>query len=131
MAPQSRVMTDSAAFQVAMEEHEKFLLASARGPATLADFFVAIDRTAEAVRRGHYRRVLIDLRETQQNLKFTEHLALGARVAERLAFVERVATIVTQQSRSGSSEKAAQKTGLHLRTFTDFKEALAWVVDDE
>jgi hypothetical protein len=72
----------------------------------------------------------MDLRETQQELKFTEHLQLGARVAERLAFVDRVATIVPASSRSGSSEKAAQKTGLRLRTFTDFKEALAWLVSD-
>ena len=123
-------MAGSQPFQMATEDHPGFLLATARGTATLADFFEGIERTAEAVRRGHYRRVLIDLRQTQQELKFTEHLQLGARVAERLAFAERVATIVPATSRTGSSEKAAQKTGLHLRTFTDFKEALAWVVGD-
>ena len=52
-------------------------------------------------------------------------------MAERLASVQRVATIVPASSRTGSSEKAAQKTGLALRAFTDFKDALAWVVDDE
>jgi len=124
-------MTGNREFEVVLEAQDKFLLATARGPATLGDFFEAIEQAAEAVRRGRQRRVLMDLRETQQELKFTEHLQLGARVAERLAFVDRVATIVPASSRSGSSEKAAQKTGLRLRTFTDFKEALAWLVSDE
>ena len=123
-------MTADRAFEVAMEEHEGFLLASARGPATLAEFYDAIDLAAEAARRGHHRRLLIDLRGAQQSLKFTEHLQLGARAAERLAFVERVASLVPADSRTGSSEKAAQKTGLQLRTFTDFKEALEWLVSD-
>ena len=79
-------MTANSAFEVAMEEHEGFLLATARGPATLADFYDAIDRTAEAVRRGHHRRVLIDLRGTQQTLKFTEHLQLGARATWKRPF---------------------------------------------
>ena len=123
-------MTVDSGFQVATEEHEGFLRATARGHATLADFFNAIDMAAEAVRRSHLRRVLFDLRETTQGLKFTEHLQLGARVAERLAFVERVATIVPAASRTGSSEKAAQKTGLDLRTFTEFKDALEWLVSE-
>ena len=121
----------SDAFEVAMEEHEGFLLASVRGPAALDDFFTAIEMVAEAMRRSHQRRLLIDLREARQELKFTEHLQLGSRIADRLAFVERVATIVPAANRTGSSEKAAQKTGLHLRAFTDFKEALAWVVSGE
>ena len=117
-------------FEVTMEEHDGFLLATASGPATLADFYGAIERTAEAVRRGRHRRVLIDLRGAQQTLKFTEHLQLGARAAERLAFVDRVATLVPTASRTGTSEKAAQKTGLQLRAFTEFKEAVAWLVGD-
>jgi len=121
----------SGAFEVVIEEHEKFLLATARGPATLADFFAAIDQIAQALRRGRQRRALVDLRQAQQALKFTEHLQLGARVADRLAFADRVATLVPASSRSGNSEKAAQKSGLRLRTFTDFKEALAWLVSDE
>lgn len=124
-------MTGNSGFEVMLEEHEKFLLASARGPATLADFFEAIEQAADAARRGGQRKVLFDLRETRQTLKFTEHLQLGARVAERLDFVDRVATIVHIANRSGSSEKAAQKKGLRLRTFLDFKEALAWLVSDE
>ena len=123
-------MTVESGFQIATEEHEHFLLTTVRGPATLADFFNVIERTAEAVRRGHQRRVLIDLRETTQNLKFTEHLQLGARVAERLAFVDKVATIVPAASKTGSSEKAAQKNGLDLRTFTHFKDALEWLVSE-
>jgi hypothetical protein len=38
-----------------------------------------------------------------------------------------VATVVSPAARTGSSEKAAQKLGAHLRTFTDLEEARVWL----
>ena len=52
---------------------------------------------------------------------------MGAYIAERLAFLTRMATVVPQAARSGNSERAAQKSGLKLRTFTDMDEAKAWL----
>jgi hypothetical protein len=41
-----------------------------------------------------------------------------------------VATVVTPANRKGTSEKAAQKLGLRLRSFTDMAEAQAWIAAD-
>ena len=38
-----------------------------------------------------------------------------------------MATVVTPANRKGSSEKAAQRLGLPLRTFTDPDEAVDWI----
>jgi hypothetical protein len=97
------------------------------GSASLRDFFLAIDVMAVAAATHANRRVLIDLLAVRQSLSYAEHLMLGARVAERLASAERVATIVPEQYRSGASEKAAQKSGLMLHAFTGRGDAIAWL----
>ena len=79
-----------------------------------------------AVSQGD-RRALVDLLAVEPQLTFTEHLQLGAHVAESFAPLERVATLVPVRERKGTSEKAAQKHGLHLRTFTTLEEATAWL----
>jgi hypothetical protein len=98
------------------------------GSANLRDFYLAIDVTAVAAATHANTRVLIDLLAVRQSLSYAEHLMLGARVAERLAFAERVATIVPEQYRSGASERAAQKSGLGLHAFTRREDAIAWLV---
>jgi len=44
-----------------------------------------------------------------------------------LSRLEQVATVVAAANRKGTSEKAAQKLGLRLRTFTDLGEAIDWI----
>ncbi|MGZ5180887.1 MAG: hypothetical protein ACXWC2_10440 [Ramlibacter sp.] len=73
------------------------------------------------------RRAVLDLQAVDIGLGFTDHLQLGSYVAQRLHHLERVASVVPQRYRTGTSEKAAQKGGLQLRTFTDLGEGLRWV----
>jgi hypothetical protein len=98
-----------------------------RGQAALADLKGFADMIATICREEQRQFVLVDLLEVTQSLTFTEHLQLGVYIAERLEFLTRMATVVPIQERSGNSERAAQKSGLKLRTFTDLREARAWL----
>lgn len=115
------------ALSVIVERGAEWLTVKAVGPATLSDFKGFADLIARICADEQRHAVLIDLREVEQKLSFTEHLQMGAYVAERLAPVGKVASVVPAQDRSGNSERAAQKSGLALRTFTGIEEAMAWL----
>lgn len=100
------------------------------GTASLPDLIALLDRIAEATRSQGQRRVLLDLLEVEPQLSFTDHLTAGAHAAQALSHVERVASVVPIRFRTGSSEKAAQKSGLDLRTFTEMAEAMRWIDED-
>ncbi|RYY73128.1 MAG: hypothetical protein EOO24_46630, partial [Comamonadaceae bacterium] len=104
-----------------------YLLAEGSGPALLADLCGSAELVASIAARMGYRRAVIDLQAATVALSFTDHLQLGTHVAKHLSHLDRVASIVRLDERKGTSEKAAQKMGLHLRTFTDRDEALAWI----
>ena len=114
-------------FVVQLHHGQPYLLAEVSGPAMLADLCGAADLVATAARLKGYRRALIDMLAMQPQLSFTDHLQLGTYVAAALDDLERVATVVTEQVRSGASEKAAQRSGLGLRAFTDGEEARRWL----
>jgi hypothetical protein len=114
-------------FAVQLLHDQPYLLARISGPAVLADLCGAADLIATVARLKGYRRALIDMLGMQPQLSFTDHLQLGSYVAAALDDLQRVATVVTVPVRSGASEKAAQKSGLGLRAFTDDDEARAWL----
>ena len=113
---------------VSLSREDALLVVKARGTAALADFKGFSDLIATVCREEQRTHALVDLLDVQQELSFTDHLQLGLYIAERLGFLEKMATVVPAQARSGNSERAAQKSGLHLRTFTDMAEARAWLV---
>lgn len=111
-------------FNVTMHHGVPHLLVEASGPASLTDLCGLADLVATIAAR----RALIDVSASElSSLSFTNHLTLGAYVAERFGRIEHVATVVTPANRKGTSEKAAQKLGLRLRTFTDLGEAVSWI----
>ena len=114
-------------FTVSIDEEGPYLRAVARGPARLGHLCGLAQLSAQVAQAQGHKRALIDLLSVQPHLTFTEHLQLGAHVAESFALLERVATLVPAAERKGTSEKAAQKHGLHLRTFTTLEEATAWL----
>lgn len=114
-------------FTATIHHGPDYLLVEGAGPALLTDLCGFLDLVATVAQRGRYRRAVLDLMDTRIALTFTEHLQLGAHAAERLRNLERVASIVSVENRKGTSEKAAQKLGLRLRTFTSFDEGLQWI----
>jgi hypothetical protein len=115
--------------QVSVERQAEQLVVKGRGEAVLADLKGFSDLIATLCREEGHQLVLVDLLDVTQHLSFTEHLQLGLYVAEKLGSLVRMATVVPKELRSGNSERAAQKTGMRLRTFTDLDEARAWLRD--
>ncbi|MEO7390987.1 MAG: STAS/SEC14 domain-containing protein [Ramlibacter sp.] len=114
-------------FSISVEHAPEFLLVKGSGPALLGDMCGLMDLVRlSATSQGH-RRALLDLLEVQIDFKFTDHLALGNHTADQLRELERVASVVAERFRVGTSEKAAQKMGARLKTFTSMDEALAWL----
>jgi hypothetical protein len=103
------------------------LLLVAGGPATLADLCGLASLGGTVCSKASQGRALVDLRQTEPQLSFTDHLQLGGHFAEAFGAVAKVATVVSPRDRVGTSEKAAQKSGLKLRTFVDVDEAEDWL----
>jgi len=118
-------------FTATVHHGPDYLLVEGSGPALLTDLCGFMDLVATVADRGRYRRAVLDLVDVEIALTFTEHLHLGAHAAERLRNLDRVASIVSLQNRKGTSEKAAQKLGLQLRTFTSQAQALAWIGESD
>lgn len=114
-------------FTATVHHGPDYLLVEGSGPALLTDLCGFMDLVATVAQRSRYRRAVLDLTGVEIALSFTEHLHLGAYAAERLRNLERVASVVSVQNRKGTSEKAAQKLGLRVRTFTSFDEGLQWI----
>ncbi|AMO25111.1 hypothetical protein GCM10027034_04400 [Ramlibacter solisilvae] len=108
-----------------------YLLVEVSGTASLADHQGVVSLAATVCAGTRYRRCLLDLRSMETSLAFTEHLQLGTFVGENVRNLEKVATVVTPEVRSGISEKAARKTGARLRAFTCIEQATAWIHSNE
>lgn len=118
-----------APFTVSVRHTLPYLLVEAAGPASLADLCAYMDFVGALARKKPYRRALMDLRAVDIELAFTDHITLGAHAAEKLRDLERVASVVDIKYRTGTSEKAAQKSGLNLRTFTSLADGIGWIIE--
>lgn len=114
-------------FTIAIHQDGQYLLIVGSGTAQLCDLMAVADVAARVARTRNARFVMVDLLEVEPTLSFTDHLQLGAHFAAALAGLERVASVVAPRFRTGTSEKAAQKAGVNLRTFTDRAEADRWL----
>jgi hypothetical protein len=114
-------------FHVTVHHFPHHLQVDAGGPALFSDLCGLADLVGTIGRKGGYACAVMNLLEIEIALGFTDHLQLGAYAAQQLRHLERVASIVPQRFRTGTSEKAAQKAGLQLRTFTSLEDGLAWL----
>jgi hypothetical protein len=79
-----------------------------------------------AASRGH-RRVLMDMRAVEHDMPFTEHLQLGTYLVDKLASIERLASVVPPERMVGVTARVARKLGVAVRTFDDLPEATRWL----
>jgi hypothetical protein len=115
-------------FNVGIHEDRSHILAVASGRANLAQLCGMADIVATVANMNGHKRALFDLLAVEPQLSFSEHLQFGMHFATSLARLERVASVVSERERKGTSEKAAQKHGLTFRTFTDLDEAWNWLL---
>jgi hypothetical protein len=112
-----------------IRRYPRFVRYDAHGEASLEDMKRFVDAVEESTRAGGNRRVLVDLTAVRENLKFTDHYAIGELVVRRLAHLERLASLVPAARRTGTSEKVANTQGTLLRVFVEEAAALAWIAE--
>jgi hypothetical protein len=115
------------AYTVTVHHGPQFLLVEGAGSATLADLCGSIDLVATIAAMSRARRALLNLLGVEIDFPLSVHLQLGMYAADKLRALERVASVVPPHRRTGSSERAAQKMGLQLRTFTTVAEGMEWI----
>lgn len=100
------------------------------GPASLPEFVNLIATIGQETIYWSDRRVVVDLRQVDGELEPTEQVFVGELVAQDLAHIERMASIVPPARLTRNSERAAQELGSQLRVFDDEAQALAWISAD-
>jgi hypothetical protein len=108
----------------------RFVRFEVTGEATLAEMDRLIDAVAQVTTAAGDSRVLVNLLAVREQLKFTDHYAIGELVARRLSHLQRLASVVPSARRTRTSEKVANAQGTALRVFVDEVEAGAWLAGD-
>ena len=86
---------------------------------------------AKACRDGNYRCLLIDTRELTGEIGSSVYFRQGEEIAKAFAFnVIRIALVGTmdRKNRLSSLENRVVNQGVVLKAFTDFDEAIEWLV---
>ena len=97
------------------------------GPASIREFVELIGTIGRETVFWSDRRVVVDLRQIDGELSTTDQIFIGELVAQDLAHIERMASIVPPARLTRNSERAAQELGSQLRVFDDESQALAWI----
>lgn len=115
------------ALVIRVSHADHFMSAKISGAAFLKDMLELIETLSDEAIRTGARRLQLDLRGVDQDLKLTEHIMLSEHAVAKFGHLERVASIVKPGSRRGTSEHIAQQRGVQLRVFTTEEEASAWM----
>ena len=113
--------------QIRVSHQDTFMSAKVAGRATVQDVTEMLDILSDESMRMSARRILVDLRQVTEDFAFAEHVKIGARTAVNLGHLEKVATLVAPGRKRGTSEEAALKLGVVLRTFTAKEDAIGWL----
>ena len=101
--------------------------AKVSGAASLENIRRMIDDLSDESMRMNATRLLVDLRHVSEHFKITEHMVIGDAAASQLGHLEKVASVVAEGRRKGTSEQAARLRGVALRVFTSEDDAVAWL----
>lgn len=115
-------------FSLRIDSSSLVLHIESSGPAGLAELSGLAALVGEVATLGGHKLVLTDLAAVEPRLSFTEHLQFGTRAFQALKGVRRVAAVVPPGYIDAPAARAAQLAGLHLKTFYDPSEAMAWLL---
>ena len=119
------------AFTIQLSRLPGYVRVQVAGAASIREFVELISTIGQETVYWSDRRVLVDVRQVEGELTPTEQIFLGELIAQDLAHIERVASIVPPARLTRNSERAAQELGSQLRVFDDENEALAWIAADK
>jgi hypothetical protein len=114
-------------FDVVTERLPDYIRMTVAGEASIKDFVDLVLTTEQETALWSDRRAMVDLRQIKGRLDPAEQVFLGELVAQNLAHLERVASVVPADQITRNSENAAQKLGMQLRVFASDAEAAAWL----
>ena len=90
-----------------------------------------LQQIAACTREHGDRRLLINLLDVVGTFGRAEQQVIGQLAARYLDHLERVASLVPEDKITRVSEGAAQAEGMKLRVFTNFTDAVNWLVQDD
>jgi hypothetical protein len=115
------------ALEVRVNHQETFMSAKVAGRASVHDMREVLDVLADESMRMSVRRILVDLRQVQEDFEFADHVVISTHAAVNLAHLEKIASVVATGRKRGTSEEAARQRGVSLRTFTSESDAVEWL----
>lgn len=112
-------------FVVTIQRNPGYVRFDVAGPASLKNYFDLMDEVARETRANTL--VLVDLRGVIGRLHVSDQIYIGEVVAQKLAHLRKLATVVPDDPATYNSERVANQKGLNLRTFAREDEAVAWL----
>lgn len=104
-----------------------FTRATAPSRVSLQWMLAAVDHLVEITKGSESSRVLLDLSRVMQPPGLVEQAIIGEHLARKLSHCAKVASVVADGTRTGTSERVAHRLDLALRVFTGEREAIAWL----
>jgi hypothetical protein len=114
-------------FAVTAERQPHYIRFNVAGPASLKNYFDLIEAAARETLENGDKIAMVDLRRVIGRLNFTDQFFIGDVVGQKLAHLERLASLVPGDPSSYNSETVANRKGLNLRSFDSEERALAWL----
>jgi hypothetical protein len=114
-------------FTVSTTRFSQYVQVEVGGPSSLKNFVEMVSAFAGETLYWSDRRALVDLRKVIGELTAQEQVFLGELVAQDLAHLEKIASVVPEALLTHNSENAAQEMGMRLRVFSSKEEAVAWL----
>ena len=116
-------------FTVTIRREPQFLRLDVAGPASLKNYFDLIDEAARETLAHGDTLAMADLCGVVGRLHLSDQMFIGEVVAQKLAHLAKLATLVPGDPTSYNSEKVANRKGMNLRTFASEAEAIAWLLE--
>ena len=82
-------------------------------------------------RQHEDKRLLVNLLDVVGTFGPQEQQAIAVLATRHLSHLEKVASLVPEDKITRVSERVAKTAGMQLRVFTNFTEAVAWLVAEE
>lgn len=118
-------------FKLVYRHGPKMALAEVTALAFLESAEPVLRQIEQHTREHGDERLLVNLMDVVGTFGPQEQQAIGMLAARHLSHLEKVASLVPEDKITRVSEQAAQSAGMQLRVFTNFTEAVAWLVADE
>ena len=114
-------------FTISLQRQPGYIRFDVAGPPSLKNYFELIELAAKETAATGEKNILVDLRGVTGRLSFTDQFFIGDVVADKLADLEKLATLVPDDPGTYNSQKVAQRKGLNLSTFSNEAEAIEWL----